>query len=173
MNKRAELTKIGIYIVIALVLIKFAVKPLNARLEQNKEMLTEIKQSYSLKQQIYERKLYEAQKPATEPESLSMLYSKNFSYNSIRNKVLQWLMENAEKKGLTITNFEIPEIKKGKELTEINVLLRLKGSLKPFLEYLEGVESADKLILIKNLELNPSGKEFNITVTFSFFRRES
>lgn len=172
MISRAELTKIGIYIVIALILIKFAIKPLNDKVEENKELISQLTHSYALKSQIYERKLIDSQKPVSQPESLSMLYSSNFSYNSIRNKVLDWLMQNAEKKGVMVTNFEIPEIKKGKEFTEINVTLRLKGKLKPFFEYLETVESADKLILIRSLEINKAGQEFNFVLTASFFRTE-
>ena len=175
MVKREDLRKIGIYLIIALVILNFVIKPLNSKIKQNKEMLSELKQAYLLKKELYEKKLYLSQTPQqviSEPKSLFLLYSKDESYDLIRTKVLKWLMKKAEEKGLTITNFEIPEVKKGKEITEINVLLRLKGKIKPFLEYLKMVESYDKLILIKNLELYPSVQEFNIAITFSFFRRE-
>jgi Tfp pilus assembly protein PilO len=174
MIKREDLRKIGIYLIIALVIINFVIKPLNSKIKQNKQMLSELKQAYLLKKELYEKKLYLSQTPQviSEPKSLSLLYPKDISYDLIRTKVLKWLMKKAEEKGLTITNFEIPEVKKGKEITEINVLLRLKGKIKPFLEYLKMVESYDKLILIKNLELYPSGQEFTITITFSFFRKE-
>jgi hypothetical protein len=174
MIKREDLRKIGIYFIIALVIINFIIKPLNSKIKQNKQMLSELKQAYLLKKELYEKKLYLSRTPQviSEPKSLSLLYSKDESYDLIRTNVLKWLMKKAEEKGLTITNFEIPEVKKGKEITEINVLLRLKGKIKPFLEYLKMVESYDKLILIKNLELYPYGQEFNITITFSFFRKE-
>jgi len=172
--KREELRKIGIYIIVALVIINFVMKPLNSKIKQNKEMFSELKQAYLIKKELYEKKLYLVQTPqvSSEPKSLSLLYSKDISYDLIRIKVLKWLIKEAEEKGLTITNFEILEPKRGKDITEINVLLRFKGKIKPFLEYLKMVESHEKLILIKSLELYPSGQEFNINITFSFFRRE-
>uniref|UniRef100_A0A7V5XGG3 Type II secretion system protein M n=1 Tax=Thermodesulfobacterium geofontis TaxID=1295609 RepID=A0A7V5XGG3_9BACT len=175
MIKREDLTKIGIYITIALVIINFVIRPLNSKIKQNKEMLSELKQAYLIKNELYEKNLYFTQTPQVtgEPKSLSLLYSKDIPYDLIRTKVLKWLIKKAEEKGLTIINFEIPEVKRGKEITEINVLLRLKGKIKPFLEYLKIVESHDKLILIKSVELYPSGQEFNINITFSFFRRET
>jgi len=174
MIKREDLRKIGIYVIIVLLVVSFFIKPLNSKIKKNKEMLLELKQAYLLKKELYEKKLYFAQNPQiiNKPESLSLLYSKDISCDLIKIEILKWLMKKAEEKGLTITNFEILEPKKGKEITEINVLLRLKGKIKPFLEYLKIVESHDKLILIKNVELYPSGNEFNIKVTFSFFKRE-
>ena len=172
--KREDLRKIGIYLIIVLSIANFVIRPLNSKIKRNKEMLSELKQTYLLKKELYEKKLYFSQisQVTDEPKSLSLLYPKDISYNLIRTKVLKWLIKKAEEKGLTVRSFEIPEVKKGKEITRINVLLRIKGKIKPFLEYLKIVETYDKLILIRNLELYPFGQEFNINITFSFFRRE-
>lgn len=174
MVKRENLRKWGIYLVVALLMINFLIKPLRSSLSQQRRMFSELKETYLLKEELYEKKLLLAQKSQlqSEPKSLSLLYPSDIPYNSLRIKVLRWLIEKAEEKGLTITNFELPELRRGKEVTEISLLLRLKGKIKPFLEYLQAIESADKLILVKNLELYPSREEFNISVTFSFFRRE-
>jgi len=173
--KREDLRKIGIYLIIILSIINFIIKPLNSKIKRNKGMLSELKQTYLLKKELYEKKLYLTQTSQVigEPKSLSLLYSKDISYNLIRTKVLKWLIKKAEEKGLMVRSFEIPEVKKEKEITRINVLLCLKGKIKPFLEYLKMVETYNKLILIRNLELYPLGQEFNITITFSFFRRET
>jgi len=170
---RAELNKIGIYIVIALSIIVLVIKPLNAKLEYNKRQLHRLERAYTLKYRIYEERLMESKKPALAPKTLSLLYSNNLTSNQIRNTVTQWLMDNAEKKGITVVNFEFPELKKGKQITEISVLIRFRGKIKPFLDYLEMVETSKKLILIRNLEISQSGQEFYMNVTFSFFRRES
>jgi len=172
--KRKDLRRIGIYLIIALSIVNFIIRPLNSKIKRNKEMLSELKQTYLLKKELYEKKLYFSQtsQATNEPKSLSLLYPKDISYNLIKTKVLKWLIKKAEEKGLTVKSFEIPEVKKGKKITRIDVLLRLKGKIKPFLEYLKIVETYDKLILIRNLEIYPFDQEFNINITFSFFRRE-
>jgi len=172
--KREDLRKIGIYLIIVLSIANFVIRPLNSKIKRNKEMLLELKQTYLLKKELYEKKLYFSQisQVTDEPKSLSLLYPKDISYNLIRTKVLKWLIKKAEEKGLTVRSFEILEPKKGQKLTEMNVSLRLKGKIKSFLEYLKMVESHDKLILIRNLELYLSRQECNINITFSFFRRE-
>lgn len=169
---RAELTKIGIYIVIILVIIKFAVTTFSNKLKEKREILSETVHTYYLKKDIYEKKLAEIERSSKAPEAINFIYNKKYSYNSIRNTVLNWLIEEAERKGLSIVNFELPEIKKGKTLSEINVTLRLKGKIKPFIDLLEIVEQADKLILVKNTDILRTGQDFNMVLTVSFFRSE-
>ena len=175
MGSRREVVKrTGVYLLVGLGIFSLLLRPLDSKIKRNREVLLELKETYLLKKDLYEKKLLLAQESPSqvEPKALSLLYPPDVSYNSLRTKVLRWLMEKAEEKGLTVTNFEIPELRKGKTMTEINLILRLKGRIKPFLEYLKEVESADKLILVRTLELYPSRDEFDIRLTFSFFRRE-
>lgn len=172
MMARNELTRTGIYIIVALIILKFVITPLNGKLKEKREIMQEIAQSLSLKKDIYERKLAEIELAKKTPKSLQYIYDKKYSYNSIRNVVLNWLMDEAEKKGLSVVNFELPEIKKGKVLSEISVTIRFKGKMKPFLDYLEIVEQTDKLLLIKNLDISKTGQDMNIAISVSFFRSE-
>jgi hypothetical protein len=63
-------------------------------------------------------------------------------------------------------------VKKGPEVSEIPIVLRLRGDVKPFLEFLKTVETAEKLIIIRNLEVTRSRPDFTINLTLSGFRRE-
>lgn len=169
---RNELTKIGIYLVIILIILRFAITPLNSQIKEKNELLSQVAQSYSLKQEIYERKVAEAEKAKKAPEATKYVYAKRFSYNAIRNTVLNWLLDEAEKKGLSIVNFELPEIKKGKVLSEMNVTIRLKGKIKSVLDFVDMIEQTDKLLLVKNLDISRTGQEYNITLGVAFFRSE-
>jgi Tfp pilus assembly protein PilO len=177
MNKREELRKFGLYIIIVLALANFLVKPLQTRLREAESMLNQLKQTYFMKRELYERKLSqikpkEGEEKKLETKDLSMLYPQDWSYNAIRSKLLKWLTAKAEEKNLAVINFELLEVKKGPEVSEIPIVLRLRGDVKPFLEFLKTVETAEKLIIVRNLEVAPSRPDFTINLTLSVFRRE-
>ena len=57
-------------------------------------------------------------------------------------------------------------------MSEIHILIRLKGQPGPFIETLETIERDEKLLSIRSMEITKSGQDQVFTLTISAFRVE-
>jgi hypothetical protein len=78
----------------------------------------------------------------------------------------------AEKKGFTLVNFEMLEPIAGKGVSEVPILVRLKGMPGPFIEILEAIEKGKRALSIRSMEITKSGQDQVFSLTISAFRVE-
>ena len=173
-EKNIEIKRIGIYVIIILALIRFLIYPLHASLQEKKVLLGEWYENYRIKSQVFERQR-EGQgiKIVVEKNALfPHLYDKEGPNSYIQSDVLEWITKIAEKKGLTILNFEMLEPIVGKGVSELPILVRLKGAPGPFIEILEAIEKSERVLGIRSMEITKSGQDQLYSLTISAFRVE-
>lgn len=174
LNRQREIKTIGVYIIVILALMRFVVYPLHTSVEEKKLMLSEQYESYRLKYQLLERHgQIQGRKTSVEKAALfPHLYDREISHSYIQTDVLEEIIKLAEKKGMTVVNFEMLEPIVGKSLSEAPVLVRLKGMPRAFMELLKTMETGKKALSIKSIEVSRSGQELMFSLTIFAFRTE-
>lgn len=165
---------IGIYLIVVLGLLRFLIYPLHENLQEKKVLLDERKESYRLKLQIFEKQLksQKEEKAVDKKELLPYLYDKGVQTSYIQPEVLEKVTRIAEEKGLTILNFEMLEPITGKNLSEIPILVRVRGTPRPFIETLEFVEKSERVLSIRSMEVSRGADDHLFSLTLSAFRLE-
>jgi len=173
-NRQKDIKTIGIYIILILALVRFFIYPLHAAVEGKKLMLGEQYESYRAKYRLLERqKENGGRRTAVERTALfPYLYDRKVSRSYMQTDILERLVKLAEKKGMTVVNFEMLEAMAEKEISEVPVLARLKGRPKAFVELLEAMETGEKALNVKSLEISRSGQDLIFSLTLSAFRTE-
>jgi len=161
---------IGLYILVILALLRFLIFPLHGAVEKKKILLSEQLETYRLKYQIQERQRGNQGPNLIVEKSVLFpsLYDKGNSYSFIQSDV----MKLAEKTGLTVQNFEMLVPSAGKGISEVPVLIRLKGQPGGFIEILKAIEMGKKILTIKSMEINRTDPDFTFSLTLSAFRVE-
>ena len=173
-QKNIEIKRIGIYIIIILALIRFLIYPLHASLREKKVLLGEWNENYRIKSQVLEKQRENlGEKTVLKKDALfPYLYDKGVPNSYIQSDVLEQVTKLAEKKGLTVLNFEMLEPVAGKGISEVPVLIRLKGKPGGFIEILKAIEMGKKILSVKSMEINRADPDFTFSLTLSAFRVE-
>lgn len=166
--------KIGIYLIILLALLRFWVYPFHHSLIEKKFVLEELSESFRLKSQIFEKHKYHQNNfnIVGKDTLFPFVYEKEIPYSNIQVEVLGYLQELAEKNGLTFINFEMMEPVVSRGISEVPVLVRLKGPPGTFIEVLKGIEKGERLLVTKTLEITRSDPDLNFSLMVSSFRIE-
>jgi len=162
----------GIYIIVILALIRFLIYPLHASLQEKKVLLDERCESYRLKSRVFERQSQEKKISIEKSALFPHLYDKGISNSYIQSDILEWVIKLAEKKGLTVLNFEMLEPIAGKGVSELPILVRLKGMSGTFIEILEAIEKSKRALGIRAMEITKSGQDQVFSLTISAFKVE-
>lgn len=172
--KNIDIKKIGIYLIIILALLRFLIYPLHASLQEKKVLLGEWFESYRLKSRVFEKQREDqGEKSAVERSALfPHLYDKGIPYSDMQVEVLEQLQKLAEKNGLNILNFEILEPIVGKGISEVPILIRLRGQPGPFIEILKAIEKSERALSFRSMEISRSDPDLNFSLTISSFRLE-
>lgn len=173
-QEQIQIKVIGIYIVVILILLRFLIYPLQAAVQEKKTLLRDLSETYQIKSQVQERqKRDQGEKTLLGKDALlPYLYDKGTLYSNIQSEIIEQIIKIAREKGSTVINFEMLEPGVGKGVSEVPVLVRLKGSPGPLLETLETIEKAEKVLSIRSMEVARSGQEGVVTLTLSAFRLE-
>ena len=173
-QEQKQIRVIGIYIVILLALLRLLIYPLHAALQDKKALLGEKVETYRLKHQVQERhRKNQAERTILDKEVLlPQLYDKGTAYSHIQIEVLEKITRLAEKKGLTVFNFEMMETAAGKGVSEVPILVRLRGGPGPFIETLSTIEKGEKLLSVRSMEMTRSGQDQTFSLTISAYRLE-
>jgi hypothetical protein len=148
--------------------------PLHASLREKKVLLGEWNENYRIKSQVFERQR-EGQGTNIVVEKSNLfprLFVKGTSNSYIQSDVLEWIIKIAEKKGITVLNFEMLEPIAGKGVSEVPILVRLKGMPGPVIETLEAIEKGERALSIRSMEITKSGQDQVFSLTISAFRVE-
>jgi hypothetical protein len=129
-NSSWWLKVVGLYLVIFLIIIKFVAIPLHGRLEGKEKVLAEY--SFSVKELQRRLDALAPRKDGTArgrslPVSQEMLYPKGTIAYAIQAELLQSLFWAAENQGMAVLNFELQVPTPVKSVSEIPILLNLKG----------------------------------------------
>jgi len=165
---------ISIYILSILLISKLAVVPLYNSVKSKKAVLNEYKETYKMRVLALER--YKSEKKDiqtdTKGKALKVVYPKDVKYPAIQSEVLNKIIGTAEKKGMTVLSFELPDIVLSKQVSEVQVLIRIKGTLRMFNGVIKDMDGWDKTIKFKQFETSRSGQDFIFTMLLSVFRIE-
>jgi Tfp pilus assembly protein PilO len=177
-QKPIQIKMVGIYLIITLALLRFLVMPLHSTIQEKKAVLEEQQETYNIKYQVFERQR-ENQSKRTGTETgeendalLPHLYDKGTSNSYIYSEVLEQVTKLAEGKGLTVINFETLEPVAGKTISEVPILVRLRGQPAPFIEVLDAIKKSEKLLSIRSTEISKTGQDQFFSLTISAFRVE-
>jgi Tfp pilus assembly protein PilO len=168
-----QIKVLGLYIVAILALLRFLIYPLHSTLQERKVLLGEQYETYQIRTRILDQQkgsLMEKNIVGRDALSPYLYQGKPNSY--IQSNVLEKVIKMAEAKGLAVLNFEMLEPVAGKRITELPVLIRLKGEAGPFIEVLEEIEKSKKIIAIRSLEITRSEPNHLFALTLSTFKME-
>ena len=166
---------LGTYVVVLLVIIRFMIIPLYNTLAEKKLLVTERQELLKSKQSLLEKQATDKDShraPVDRQTLAELFYPKHSPDTAIQADLIKNLIEIAEKKRLKVINFEMPDVAREKELSEVGAILRLQGQPLGLVELLRAVDNWPKPLRVKSLESARSGADYNITVTVSAFRIE-
>lgn len=167
-----KLKTLGIYIVIMLTVIRFLIVPLHKNLTAKKMVFADKVEIYNTKKAFLDRQEGGVQKdtPPDKEKLAELFYPRDQPASAVQAEVLKDLIERAEKKGLTVASFELPEVISGKGLTEANVVFRFSGRSVVVNEFLGEFEKQKRRLNPKVFETYTSGDEQFVNLTVSAFR---
>ena len=171
---RGWVTSVGIYVIIVLALLRFLVYPLRAAVKDRESALADQYDTYALKSRMLEKTYHdhEGEKTSRDLERLRFsLYARSEQTSKIQAEVLASLSALSEAKGMTVTGFEMPEALAGKKITEVPVVIRLKGRAEAFVELLKTLEKQEKILLVRAVEASATGQDMTISLTVKALRR--
>ena len=173
--KLPSLRAVGPYLLALPIIIRFLIMPLQSTVEQKKMLLAERQELYATEQSLLERRLKQGAEPSPkwDDQALARLsYPKDAPDPVIQADLVRRLIESAEKKGLTVLNFEFPDVARDKEVSEIGVILRFKGQPRGLVDLLKEIEEFPKPLSIKSVESSKSGVDFTVVLSIVAFRVE-
>lgn len=167
---------VGVYLIIILAIMKFVLVPLNNSLNAKKIILNEYLDTYRTRSLTLQKHTSPAEVDKTEGEEkerfLKLINPKDSPVPAIQSKTLRSVIEKAEKNGLNVVNFELPDAATGKNITEVPVLLRVKGTPKALVGLLKDIKNLERLTDVKGIEIARSGDESIFTITLTTYRVE-
>ncbi|MFZ4439708.1 MAG: type 4a pilus biogenesis protein PilO [Syntrophales bacterium] len=174
--EQKTLKVIGLYAVIILALIRFVVYPLYDASAKKQILFNDLYQTFQLKAQHAARQGLDKDKPLnirTGKEVIGRsLYEKGMPFSAIQADVLENIIKIAEKNGLMVQSFEMQEPTAGKVISDVPVLIRLTGKPEDHFNLLKTVQSDERIMLLKSLEMTRSGKDILLAITMIAFRME-
>lgn len=176
--KRENLRRTGIYLIIILVFLRFVLWPLSSSVGEKKVLLKEYIETYRTKAILAQRKklgdvTIEKSVSEQERELLASLYPKESRFSEIQPDTVVSIMKIAEENGLSMINFELPEIIKSGNLSEVPVLVRLSGMPENIIKLLKEINKMEKLTDVKVLQLIRSSGRLTLILTLTTYRIES
>jgi len=172
--KKINIRVIGIYLIILLSLIRFLIYPLHESLQEKRVLLDERKEAYRLKLQVLEKQMksQKEERVVDKKDLLPYLYDQGIPSSYIQSDLLEKVTKVAENKGLTILSFEMLEPVVRKNLSEIFMLIRMRGTPKSFIETLEFIEKSERMLSIRSMEIIRGTTDHQFSLTLSAFRLE-
>jgi hypothetical protein len=174
---RERLKIIGFYVLAALIIARVVITPLQHSLQDKKALLKEYEDTYKMRMLSFER--YKAQeqernKKTTTVEGtfLESLYGKDIPYIVLQSDVIQNISGLAQKQGVTLLSFNFSEPTPLKMVSEVPIVVQLKGEQKGIVALLREMEKENKKLVVRRFEDAKNGPDFLCTMTVSAFRLE-
>lgn len=179
--KRDRLKIIGICLIIMLIILRFAILPLNNSVKGKKANLNEYLETYRMKLMLAQRKkqvdeTLKVSESAYEREEkiFASLYPKDSHIIETQSETIKAITKSAEKNGLSMINFQIPERVVTEDLSEIYVVIRLEGMPNAIIGLLNDINEMKMITDVKHLQISPNRKKlFTVQLTLVNYRIES
>jgi Tfp pilus assembly protein PilO len=165
---------IGVYIIIILALLRFLIYPLHAAVKDRRAIFADQQETYLLKSRLLQqaRQTRDAG-DVKEPDKVrSTLYPRDARFPDIQTETLEVIMKYAEKNGLNVLGFEMPEIAVSEKISEVPVVIRLSGNAESFIKFLKSIQENKKTLQVKAMDISVSGESMTFLVTVNAFRME-
>ncbi|MCC6347883.1 MAG: hypothetical protein IT388_11900 [Nitrospirales bacterium] len=174
---REKFKLIGFYVLAVLILVRFVIVPYRHALEEKRTLLGEYTETYRMRAASLERfregeKAKSERNSAAETSLLKSVFPRTEPYASLQAELVREITTQAEKEELTVLNFEFPDPVLFKTISEVTVVIRLKGEQKGVVALLREMEKADGKYIMKRFENARSGQDTLCSMTVSAFRRE-
>jgi Tfp pilus assembly protein PilO len=86
--------------------------------------------------------------------------------------MLAVITKSAEKNGLNVLGFEMPEVAGSEKISEVPVVIRLSGNAESFIKFLKSIHENKKILAVKAMDISMSGEGMTFLVTVNAFRME-
>lgn len=165
---------VGIYLVLILAVLRLIVYPLHISLKDKRAAYNDLQQTHATKTRLLERLHSVKNDDANrdQKKARQALYESNTRITEVQAVMLTDLSEMAVKRGLTVSGFETPEAVAGKKISEVTVVLKLKGNASSLIEMLRAIPQHKKAFVIKAMEITTTSENMNFTLTVSAYRME-
>lgn len=170
---KSRLRTAGIYLIAILAIARLLIMPMHRMLDTKKSLLSEKLELSSTRQSLLERQTGKALQAFNESEAKKIagaLYAQGIPLTDIQAQALKDLIDRAEKKGITVLNFEMPDAVAGNNVSEAVIIIRMQGQTAKMIELLGEMQKSDKFISVKAFETLPAGDMQSFTLTVSAFR---
>ncbi|MCX8070262.1 MAG: hypothetical protein N2738_07140 [Thermodesulfovibrionales bacterium] len=169
--QKKEIRKIAIYIIVILAIIRFFIVPQVNALKDKRELYNEVKETYQTRLKLLERSDNEEKQKKADFE-MSQIYDIKTPYTEIQTDLLENILTMAEREGLALINYEMPDVSPSKELTDVSVIVRLRGKPQAFNNLLIALKEYEKKIKFKQFETFKQTDDNTFTLTIVAFRVE-
>jgi Tfp pilus assembly protein PilO len=165
---------IGVYIIIILALLRFLIYPLHAAIKDRRAIFADQQETYLLKSRLLQqaRQAREAGDVKDQDKVIGSLYPRDARFSDIQTEMLAVITKSAEKNGLNVLGFEMPEVAGSEKISEVPVVIRLSGNAESFIKFLKSIQENKKILAVKVMDISVSGEGMTFLVTVNAFRME-
>ncbi len=167
---------IGICVIIILAIARFIVYPLHGYIAKKKVVFNEFNDAFRIKEQHFTRQSMGRQHPTNarivKKDVAPYVYERELPFSSVQAEVIDAIVKIAEKKGLSVQNYEMLEATTGKMISDVPIRISLAGKPEDLLAVLKSIVSEGKAVQIKNLEMSKRADEMTMMLALSAFRLE-
>ena len=165
---------IGVYIIVILALLRFLIYPLHAAIKDRRAIFADQQETYLLKSRLLQqaRQTRDAEDVKDPDKMRSALYPRDMRISDIQTETLASLVKYAEKNGLNVLGFEMPEVAGSEKISEVPVVIRLSGNAESFIKLLKSIQGNKKILQVKVMDISVSGEGMTFLVTVNAFRME-
>ncbi|QWR76267.1 type 4a pilus biogenesis protein PilO [Candidatus Magnetomonas plexicatena] len=172
---KERMRKIGFFLVALLTLVRFGIVPLTTDVGKKKSVIEDYKVTYASKMELLKRYMSIDMNdyPEVNQELSQLVFPKESNKTSVQTDIIKFMTKTAEDNHLNMQNFQMVEGSEGPVITEVTVIIKLRGKSREIMEFLKEVQNHKPLIRIKNIEINQSGDtEYATKIVASAFIRK-
>ena len=172
-TSKSWVATIGVYVILILALVRFLIYPLHAAVKDRRAALDDQRERNGIRARILEQLWQSPQKDTAQDAGRirAALYTRDVSVSKVQADVVTMVRDLAAGKGMSLTGFEMPEAVTGKKITEIPVVVRLKGRAESFLDVLRTIGKQEKM-MVKAMEVSANGPDLAVSLTMRALRLE-
>ena len=165
---------IGVYIIIILALLRFLIYPLHAAIKDRRAIFADRQETYLLKSRLLlqAKQTRDTEDVKNRDKDLLALYPRDTRFSDIQTEMLTVITKYAEKNGVNVLGFEMPEVASSDKISEVPVVIRLSGNAESFIELLKSIQENKKTLQVKAMDIAVSGEGMTFLVTVNAFRME-
>ncbi|MEO5355982.1 MAG: GspMb/PilO family protein [Nitrospirae bacterium YQR-1] len=172
---KERMRKIGFFVIVLLTIARFGLFPLRSEVERKKSVIEDYRVTYASKMELLQR--YSSvdmnDYPEVNQELSTLVFPKESNKTSVQTDVLKFITTTAESKHLNVSNFQMVEGSEGPVVTEVSVMVKVKGKPKQIIGFLREIQTHKPLVRIKNTEINQgSESEYSVKIVASGYIRK-